>query len=277
MDSKTDKSYWDRCWNQEPLPRPLKLSDYGLRNHIRLSIHNYFCHVFSIAGLETHGASIVEIGCGRSIWLPYFEKEFGFRVTGVDYSEEGCAQARQLFERQNMETSVEFVCGDAFEVANLMDSRFDVIFTNGFIEHFTQTSEAISSLARYIRPGGVMISIIPNLSGTLGFLQRLLDREVYEVHVPLDARQLAVAHQDAGLEVIESRYLITMGYNILNPSRLSTRSVVNGLKKAMFYVLIAGSAAVWSLEILFGKQMPSRTFSPYIAVIAKRPATGVPK
>lgn len=116
MDSKADKDYWDWCWSSEPIPRPVDLSDTRIRNHLRQSLHAYFADAFSRAAVDTQGAELIEIGCSRSIWLPHFAKLFHFRVSGIDYSEVGCAQARQMFDAHNNDNIGALVCGNAFDV-----------------------------------------------------------------------------------------------------------------------------------------------------------------
>ena len=41
----------------------------------------------------------LEVGCATGRWLIYFHRTFGYTVTGCDYSETGCAEARQSLAR----------------------------------------------------------------------------------------------------------------------------------------------------------------------------------
>src|SRR2546426_10662461 len=61
-----------------------------------------------------------------------------------------------------------------------------------------------------------IITVIPNLAGVLGSLQKALDRSVYDVHVPLDRLRVAGAHREAGLEVIRCDYFLFANFCVLN-------------------------------------------------------------
>lgn len=50
----------------------------------------------------------LEIGCARSRWLPYFAKEFGFEVSGIDYSEVGSQQATQILFNEGVQGNIVF-------------------------------------------------------------------------------------------------------------------------------------------------------------------------
>ncbi len=107
MPDEMDKAgtrFWDERWKGQAIPVPLNPKSNSLANHVYRCYHNYFQRVFREQ--NTSGQSLIEIGCGRSKFLPYFAKEFGFNVTGIDYSEIGCQQTRTILERAGVDGNI---------------------------------------------------------------------------------------------------------------------------------------------------------------------------
>src|SRR5438105_3266212 len=92
---KVPHRYWDDMWLTDALPKPLDFSP-GIRvkpvsRHIR---------DFVVAHIEHLGRApaVVEVGCGGSVWLPYFRQVLGWRAAGVDYSARRSVLARRGLE-----------------------------------------------------------------------------------------------------------------------------------------------------------------------------------
>lgn len=213
--SQTDKAgvaFWDRRWKNKPVPTPINPHIDKVGNHTYRRHHEYLVKVFQ--GQNTKGQKLLEIGCGRSRWLPYLAIEFGFEVTGIDYSDVGCETSQAIFDKANVPGRI--VKGDFFAPPEDLLGSFDVIFSVGVIEHFTDTAGAITTLSRFLKPGGLMITQIPNMAGWIGSLQKRLDRTVYDVHVPLNREDLRKAHEDAGLSVETCDYLMSVNWAVIS-------------------------------------------------------------
>lgn len=52
------------------------------------------------------GQRLMEAGCGSSLWLPYFAKQFGMEIAGLDYSDIGLARSREILRRNNVQGSL---------------------------------------------------------------------------------------------------------------------------------------------------------------------------
>lgn len=90
---KAPQPYWDALWSGGSLPAPLDPGDRSLGNHVNRRFHELFAEV--LAPRRATGASLLEIGCANSAWLPAFFRHHGFAVTGVDFSPPGCDAARR--------------------------------------------------------------------------------------------------------------------------------------------------------------------------------------
>lgn len=265
---KAGKSHWDSAWLQAPLPPSIDPSAPGLNNYTNRAFHEYLCHAFS--GMATRGKKLLEVGCGNSVLLPYLARQFGFQVHGLDYSDLGCAKARQILEREGVDGEIH--CEDFFSPSTALIGRFDVVFSWGVAEHFESTTACLSAFARFLRPGGTMITIVPNLVGLVGHLQEALDRAVYAIHVPLDREALGEAHRQAGLQPLSCDYVMLFNLNVVNlegkrgcrwyPAAVRLRSWV--------------SKGVWMLESALPFGHPNRFTSPLVACIAAK-ATGEPE
>jgi 2-polyprenyl-3-methyl-5-hydroxy-6-metoxy-1,4-benzoquinol methylase len=262
--ARTDEHYWERTWFSSDVPRPVDLNDHSLRNHATLALNTFFEQ--ALAPISGRGDSLIELGCAHSKWLPYFARRFGLQVTGLDYVERGCETSRHMLHAAGVTGAI--VHGDVFNPPHDLIDRFDVVYSAGLVEHFESTTDAISACAAFAKPGGFIVTIVPNLTGLIGFLQRVLDRQVYNKHIVLGPDQLRAAHEAAGLTVQDCRYLLSANFAVVNHPTIRPMA----LNKAVRGILIAVTLAVWLLEYVVTIP-PSRLLSPYVACVAKRRST----
>jgi 2-polyprenyl-3-methyl-5-hydroxy-6-metoxy-1,4-benzoquinol methylase len=260
---KAGKQYWDSVWKASDIPEGIKPQQRGLPNYINYHFHEYFCRLFS--AMNTQGEKVLEIGCGRSAWLPYFSKEFGFKVYGIDYSEIGCEHAIQLLSNEGVVG--EIVCADFFSPPESMIGVFDVAISFGVVEHFQNTAECIRAFSSFLKPGGLLITNIPNLCGLNGFIQKLINRPVFDIHVPLDKQSLVRVHQMNGLRVISCNYFLFMNLGVLNFENLQNASLYAVAVRLRSLINIM----TWVLEDTIPVLLPNRWSSPYINCAAIKP------
>jgi 2-polyprenyl-3-methyl-5-hydroxy-6-metoxy-1,4-benzoquinol methylase len=261
--SLTDRAYWDETWWSVRSPKLVSIADNGLRNQVNLAFHRFFCRVLQDADLK--GASLIEVGCAQSKWLPYFAQVHGFAVTGIDYSELGCLRAEELLKSANCDGKI--IHADMFAAPDSLRESFDIVLSCGLVEHFPDTSAAISACAAFAKPGGLILTIIPNISGIVGFGQRWVDRAVYDKHVPLDSATLRAAHDKCGLSVLSFGYLMSANFAVINHPNVRP-AVLNRLLRLF---LVGATGSVWALERI-GIPIPiTRFFSPYVQCVAQKP------
>lgn len=263
---RAGKNYWEQSWEVHEITKFVDPRNSGLNNYTERCFHNYFCKVFSTT--ETQGLRLLEIGCARSIWLPYFAKQFGFKVYGIDYSELGCKQAKDILSSVNVEGEV--ICENFFTPPERLLNYFDVVVSFGVVEHFIDTTACIAAFAKFLKPGGMMINNIPNLIGVNGTLQKLINKPVFDIHVPLSLNDLKECHTRAGLEVLECNHFLSVSLGIvnlngLNPQKLSTR-----LKDVFYRNLCRISKLVWAIEEHLFVFPETQLVSPYIMCTAKK-------
>ena len=259
MTRKTTEAYWDEVWAQQ---RAVPELDPRSR-----AVTRQFDRVFDRevrAALRLWGGtagSLVEVGCGGSCYLPYFARHHGLCVSGLDYSEAGCANAARALVEQGV--TGEIRRGDMFAPPAGFGS-FDVACSIGLLEHFQDTAAAVKALSRLVRPGGLVLSLIPNMTGLTGLLQKWTDRPVYDLHVPLDAGTFAAAHTAAGLEVLVARPMMTLNLYVV-----SGRFEALRFGTLLRYLRAGISRACWAVEFAAGREFPNGLTSPYIFCAAR--------
>lgn len=256
-DSLASKQYWDSLWESRNAPRAVNPHSNLVKDHINVAFDSLFKQIFKRSVVE-----FIEFGCANSVWLPYFAKEFGFRVTGIDYSALGCEQAKTILAESGV--SGDIVLADIFCPPPSLLNRFAYAVSFGLVEHFKETEECIKACAAFLKPSGILVTVIPNMNGLVGWLQKALGREVYDIHIPLDAETLRLAHENAGLSVLDCEYFCFSNFGVLNIERLRRSFFGLLLSRA----LNAISAISWQLE-RFGLKFPANRFtSPYIVGVS---------
>lgn len=262
---KARVEHWDGVWESTKMPARLDGGSKALNDYPAHAFHQYFEDVFSRLP-PPPGATLIELGCGRSVWLPYFATTFGLNVAGLDYSQAGCDQAKSLLARDQVQGDIR--CGDIFDPPADMRANYDVVASFGLVEHFSDTADCLRHCAAFAKPGGTIITTIPNMFGGNGLLTRLINRPVYDMHVPINLAMLRSAHANAGLEVIDVRYLMPINLSVVYPPPswpAPFRKAING----SFFLT---SKAVWLLDRL-GMPLPTTAaFSPYLACVARKMA-----
>ncbi len=265
---KAGEEYWSRVWEHSELPEAISPSSRDINKYPYRRIHQYFKE--KLSGMETQGKTLLEVGCGNSVWLTYFAKEFGFKVYGIDYSEYGCEQTKAILKRDGVEG--EIYCADLFSPPEPLLGCFDFVISLGVAEHFSDTSNTLAGISKFLKPGGILITTVPNLSGLIGFLQKKFNRPVYDIHIPMDKKHLGDALVKAGLKIINIKYLISIGFPLTLEGKNGTIQHYN-LKKKIVLMLSRLGKIIWFWESFSGTFPETRLFSMAIFSIAQKPKT----
>lgn len=143
----TDKK---ECRNLKKLPRIWR----RILKAVEININNF------------ENKSIFEVGCGGGKHLMPFVMR-GWKAVGIDVSDEVLKRAEEFFDsakdKCGIEENIDFVAGDFFDYES--SNRYDLVFHAGVIEHFLNDSERLEFLQKMfqiVKPGGYVISIVPN-------------------------------------------------------------------------------------------------------------------
>jgi len=203
----------------------------------------------------------LEIGCSPGRWLIYFNNEFNYQITGVEYTEIGAKLSRENLKTSNIAGNM--LNEDIFR-ASLPKESFNVVFSYGFLEHFQDSENVIKTHWNLIKKGGYIILIIPNFKNSINYLvQRLIDKENIKKHKLISAENLKEYFNNsiADGEILFSGYAGIYYPWVINISKL------HGAKYKIFDFLAKYSqAAIRRLKI----QKETKFFSPYAILIARK-------
>ena len=99
------------------------------------------------------GASVLDVGCGTGVLVPYVLELIGTngRIVGLDYSENMLLIAREKFPKGNY-PNVDFVLGDILTYET--DDKFAVVICYSSFPHFPDKAGSIKKMAKLLKPRG---------------------------------------------------------------------------------------------------------------------------
>lgn len=210
--------------------------------------------------------TILEMGCGGSKWLPYFSKVFGYKIYGVDYTQEGCRSA--LLNLQKVGGTGDIFCKDFAELGEHFKGRYDLVISLGVVEHFSKPNEIIGMFSDCLRGGGVIITFVPNLSGIMGTLLKRLDWKLYDTHNIFRLPELVEYHKMCGLELVHASYLEFADFSCLPLEQFP--KVIMLILKNLIYLMNRGKLLLYKW---LGLNPQSAYLCAAMIVLARRPAT----
>ena len=109
----------------------------------------------SIERYSHNKGSILDIGCGRGLFLS-LAKERGWMPYGVELNEETAYNAKEVL-------GMDIRTGELKD-AGFEEGSIDVISIWHVLEHLTRPIEALRECRRILRPNGLLVLSVPNLS-----------------------------------------------------------------------------------------------------------------
>lgn len=257
---KTDQKHWDENWRRASAKAigggPSGKDSYVWRR-IRASVSQ------ALHGRETAGLSLIEVGAGGSEWLPLLARDFDVAVAGLDYSPVGCSRAREVLAEAGVDGCI--YEGDMFDPPAELAEKFDIAASFGLVEHFQDTAAAVAAIARFVRRDGVVLTAVPNMAGLYGWLYRLYDKRVFDMHVALTLGDLTRAHEAAGLRLLHAEHL----FGLPGVYDVSRHEPVLWRRWARRAVGTLTQGYQWIEERGFGVP-PNAMTSPYLLCVATK-------
>lgn len=257
MKRLTDKSLWEGLYYASQRPNEIAIT--GFRNFSDRQIYE------RLGQIPLAGKEILEIGAGDSLWLPFLSKMYpASRFTGLDYSEVGCNMLLERARSQNVD--IEIVQADFFKPPRALLNKFDVAISFGVVEHFDDLTEVLCAIKAFVKPGGWLFTMIPNMLGVMGWLTKKFNKEVYEAHTPHNLASFIKGHENAELDVIKASYLCSTNFGMLAMSVQNARQATHEFYRFLTRV----SKFIWIFESHLFRLPTSVAFSPYIFCISRR-------
>ena len=122
--------------------------------------------------------TIIEIGGFPGRYLAYLAAKYNLFPTSLDYNS----------DQQKIIGSFAVMGVEEYRIlqkdfTNFMPSEeYDYVLSNGFIEHFTNFDEILDLHIDYVKKGGRLYIMIPNMKGYIRFYKYLVDYQNLKIH-----------------------------------------------------------------------------------------------
>lgn len=202
MKKLSEKGYWDSLYNSKVLEdcpsflrrnivKFLSKSSSGqqILNYIReYMVRSYADYIlwdviYARCMPKTKGLKVLEVGSAPGDYLVRLSQKFGFIPYGVEYSASGVKLNRNIFSLHNINPDnviyADFLSDDFHKKYR---GYFDIVISNGFIEHFSDVAVIIKKHINLLAQGGYLIVSMPNLRGINYILAWFFNRRFLSMH-----------------------------------------------------------------------------------------------
>ena len=208
---------------------------------------------------DAGSGSCFEAGCFPGRYLAIFAAK-GYEVNGIDLTPRVTDELPEWFKNQGYRCGL-FQRQDFFQFNT--STRFNVVCSFGFIEHFKNWKEVIAKHADLTADNGYVVIVTPNFKGVLQqVIHRYLDSENLKRHYlpsmnPRKWKKILAAH---GFEIAYAGYIGTFDFWVDKaPQSFFKKLIYHSLHK--YKSLISRFAGTGSFA------------SPYIGIVAKKNST----
>jgi len=209
------------------------------------------------------GQRLLEVGCGSSLWLPYFSKQFGMEVGGIDYSDVGLTLSREILRLNAVQGSLRKA--DFRDGPGPDRESFDVVFSLGLVEHFEDPELVLAILKGFVRRGGLLLTWLPNTAGVIPRINPRLNRLYRGFYRRLDLATIRAYHEALGFDILQSSYLQFLDLNFL------TLTFLPGfLQKPLALTFHGFGLFLIALQKAVSRPVQSRLLCAGMIVVARR-------
>jgi len=271
MKNLVEKEYWDSIYKNIGAGDNQTSSWQGLKNSIKNLTRDYSNFIIWEVLLpkylpRNNQYKILEVGCAPGKYLMKFNSEYGYVPYGVEYSEKGVAITRENFKNAGLPEE-NIVQADFFSEGFQSDyaGKFDVVFSRGFIEHYDNVEKVVSDHYRLLNRGGLLVIMIPNLSGVNYHLAKILNIDSFRLHniSIMNKKSFASLFSKLSLEQLYSDYVGIFSWGLFNTNKR--------WKYVLHRVLLLIQRPVdLFLRVIFPGGMRYKYTSPYLLFIGKK-------
>jgi SAM-dependent methyltransferase len=252
----TDIDFWDSYWEKYQLPLEVRKGKQSPFISELLKIFDRYLP-------RDENLSILEIGGSPGQYLAYIYKTQGYQLNCLDYSKIGCEKTRENLNLLGLEGNV-YECDLFAESLNL--PKFDIVFSLGFIEHFSNSTQVIEKHLQLLKFGGLLILGIPNFLGINHFFLKRLAPDLLSKHnlKTMDLQNWQEFEREFSLQPIFTGYV--GGFHPSTFNRIENKTPVNLILLGVAKFLVF----IFKKHFTFLRKFNSKWFSGYLMGFYRR-------
>ena len=166
----TDRSFWDAKYVRHRPRYSLYDPFYGRKGLLAKTLLPWL----------NNAKDVLEIGCGSSRFLMFFNMVAGLDTYGLDFSVEGLRSLQMMAEHHGIHHTL--YLGDMFE-QELEGRKFDIVFHSGLVEHFSDLALFFDRCRFFCKENGRMIFMMPNMQNLAWKWHRRVCPANFEAHI----------------------------------------------------------------------------------------------
>jgi len=251
-----EQAWWDRYWGEINLPAEVKRTR---RNSSLNEIIGTFDRFFP----KDSNLSILEIGGAPGQYLAYFANRFHYKIASLDYSGIGCEKTKENFKILNLNGVV--YQRDLFsDISDL--PLFDIVYSLGFVEHFSNLEQVVEKHLKLLKPGGTLLIGTPNFLGINHRVLKRLEPELLSQHnlFTMNTKNWEMLEKRFNLEVIFKGYV-----GGFEPALFASKS--NKILRKLVSYLFKGVSRVIDYLIKPLRVFNCKYWSYYMILIYRKP------
>ncbi|MDH3237692.1 MAG: class I SAM-dependent methyltransferase [Deltaproteobacteria bacterium] len=249
--SLSQKEYGSGLWRDIPLP-----ARYFYANYAHQVIDRLISRFVSLGY-----SSFLEIGGCPGRWADYFYTRHHFQqCDSLDYDANNAKIIQENYQLLGIPGKA--IVMDAESEIYRPEYEYDVVLSDGLVEHFRDFGTVFHNHVKSLKKNGLLIICVPNIKKSW-FYDYFAKKDAigYTGYRHVDKDELIKQAKDNRLEVLFCGYAGVFNIGLVHSNALS-----NALAKLFVVTNLI-------LDIIFKKfrvKKESKTFSPYIYLIAKR-------
>jgi SAM-dependent methyltransferase len=246
----SSNSYWEKIWNGIELPA--KFFDNYANERISDIIQKFIS--------DKNYKNVLEIGGCPGRWAHYFSSKNNLICDSSDYNEMNVRITEQNYKFLGINGAV--YLDDIRDPKYHSLKHYDIVISQGLIEHFRDLTEIFKNHLRYLNNGGTLIIGVPNIKNSFFYrgLQNF-DKKILDTFRNVSQLELESLARESHLEILFCGYIGVFNLGLVNFTNFRKIS-----KKILIYFSAIADRALKIAEI----KKESPTFSPYIFLIAKK-------
>lgn len=171
-----------------------------------------------IQSSTTKPETIIEIGAYPGRYLAYLSKKYNLIPTAIDYNSDK-SKIEQTFQKFDI-SKYEIISQDFTTFK--CDVKYDIVISNGFIEHFEDFKAIVKRQSELLNIGGSMLIMVPNKRYFRKWFDWFCDYENLKIHNTkcMSKGKFEDFAKDNNLQIISIDYFGSFAYNVHQPLNL---------------------------------------------------------